>query len=160
MTNTTRLILLAAATALALPAAAGSWPPTPPRKAHAVAQSVPSAAQVPVGTPRAVADFEQVGGDAGWQPAQHKYVYVEGKWVHSDECDHAVRARAVTVAPQRAIDGFEPAGGDAGWQPSQHKYIFANGKFTMSDECDHAIRTVQRPTPAELESDRRLYSGG
>ena len=36
--------------------------------------------------------FEYIGGDGGWQLSQHKYVRLAGKFVHSEECDHAVRS--------------------------------------------------------------------
>jgi hypothetical protein len=72
-------------------------------------------------------------------------------------------AAAATTAAAKpataALAGFEQAGGDAGWQLVQHKYDFLDGKFTMSDECDHAVRIAQAPTPAEVESARRLSPG-
>lgn len=83
MSKTARFILLAAVTALALPASAGSWPPTPARKAYK--------AQGPAAAPRAIPDFEFIGGEGGWQLSQHKYDFVAGKVVMSDECDHAIR---------------------------------------------------------------------
>ena len=35
--------------------------------------------------------FEFVGGDTGWQPAVHKFVWSGGRFAHSDECDHVIR---------------------------------------------------------------------
>ena len=47
----------------------------------------------------AVNGFEYIGGDGGWQLAEHKYVLRDGRFAHSDECDHAIRsAQAVTPA--------------------------------------------------------------
>ena len=52
------------------------------------------------GTPAALAPksastvkdgFEYIGGEAGWQLSQHKYVLSGGKFVHGEECDHVVR---------------------------------------------------------------------
>ena len=108
MLKTVKLTIALAAATLVLPAAAGSWPPTPPRKA---AEKSPPA------------------------------------------------VRVVEAQQPKSIDGFEYVGGDAGWQLAQHKYEFTNGKLVMSDECDHAIRSAQAPTPAEVESARRLSPG-
>ena len=38
--------------------------------------------------------FEYIGGDTGWQVAQHKYVLRGGRFAHSEECDHVLRAAA------------------------------------------------------------------
>jgi hypothetical protein len=47
----------------------------------------------------AVNGFEYIGGDGGWQLAGHKYVLSNGRFVHSEECDHTIRAaQAVTPA--------------------------------------------------------------
>ena len=47
----------------------------------------------------AVNGFEYIGGDGGWQLAEHKYVFRNGRVAMSDECDHAIRsAQAVTPA--------------------------------------------------------------
>lgn len=35
--------------------------------------------------------FEFVGGETGWQPAVHKFVWSGGRFAHSDECDHVIR---------------------------------------------------------------------
>ena len=43
--------------------------------------------------------FEYTGGDAGWQPAQHKFVWNAGHFAHSAECDHAIHpAKGATPA--------------------------------------------------------------
>lgn len=40
-----------------------------------------------------------VGGEAGWQPTQHKYVRSAAGLVHSNECGHAIRSvKAPTAA--------------------------------------------------------------
>lgn len=103
-----RIAALAAAAALALPAVAGpSWPPTPPRKpalqpsqASAQPQSAPRVPAPPASKASQSNDgFEYVGGDAGWQLAQHKYDFAGGRFTMSDECDHAIRsAQAATPA--------------------------------------------------------------
>lgn len=110
MNRTAKLVAAVAVAMLALPAAAGSWPPTPPRKAPA------KAAQQKV-TPPLSAD----------------------------------------TADSRA--GFEFVGGETGWQPAGHKFVWVQGSFAHSEECDHAIRVVKAPTPAEVDSTRRLSPG-
>ena len=67
MFRTGRLILAMAVAALALPAAAGSWPNVPARKkATNVTQPAPAKSAV------AREDgFEFVGGETGWQLKSH-----------------------------------------------------------------------------------------
>lgn len=151
MLKTMRLISVAAAAALALPALAGSWPPIAPRKA-------PKAAAVSVTAPaaRSLDGFEATGDEAGWQLASPAYAFASGKLVRTDTAPGA----AVVVAKAAPTDaGFEYVGGETGWQPSQHKYVFAGGRFEMSDECDHAVRIVKAPTPDEVEATSKLYAG-
>ena len=119
MSRTLRIAALAAAAALALPAVAGpSWPPTPPRKpalqpSQATAQQQ-SATRALAPTPVSKASqsndgFEYVGGDAGWQLAQHKYDFAGGRFTMSDECDHAIRsAQAATPAEVEAARRESP----------------------------------------------------
>lgn len=53
--------------------------------------------------------FEYVGGEAGWQPAGHKFVRRAGRFVHSEECDHAIRVvRGPTAAEMDATNAFSP----------------------------------------------------
>lgn len=53
--------------------------------------------------------FEYVGGDSGWQPAPHRLVWVSGRFVHSDECDHAIRtAEAATSRDIEQMRAFSP----------------------------------------------------
>lgn len=53
--------------------------------------------------------FEYVGGDSGWQPASHRLVWVSGRFVHSDECDHAIRtAEAATSRDIERMRTFSP----------------------------------------------------
>ena len=100
MLRIARLIAATAVAALALPALAGSWPTILPRSA---APKAVQAAQGALAQKSAPPDgFEFIGGEAGWQPAQHKMERRAGRWVHSDECDHAIRA-AQAAAPQ-AVD--------------------------------------------------------
>ena len=98
MLKTLRLVTIAVAAALALPAVAGpSWPPTPPRKDAGKAPAIVKIVKAP--EIRSVDGFEYVGGEAGWQLSQHKYEFVNGKLAMSDECDHAIRkAEAATPA--------------------------------------------------------------
>jgi hypothetical protein len=101
--------------------------------------------------------FTYIGGDAGWEPSQHKYVQGAAGVVHSDECDHAVRP--ANTAPLSKGGGFEFIGGDAGWQPTQHKFVRTAAGLVHSNECDHAIRSVRAPTAAEVDANLRLYGG-
>ena len=96
MLKTLRLITLAAATALVLPAIAGSWPNLPARKAAEKPAAAAPAAK-PAKT-RSLDGFEPADGEAGWQLSQHKYELSKGKLVMSDECDHKVR-QAQAPAP-------------------------------------------------------------
>lgn len=150
MLKTMRLISVAAAAALALPALAGSWPPIAPRKAPKAA-----AVAVTAPAPRSVDGFEAIGGEPGWQLVNPTYGLAEGKLVRTDTAPAATTAATTTLAAA----GFEYVGGEAGWELSQHKYVFAGGSLAMSDECDHAIRIVKAPTPAEVEATSKLYPG-
>lgn len=93
MKATPKFLLAAVIGALALPAAAGSWPNLPVRKAGATKPASVQPAAIQAATvPRIATDgFEFIGGDTGWQLAQHKYLLVGGRFAHSDECDHAIR---------------------------------------------------------------------
>lgn len=155
MLKTMRLISVAAAAALALPALAGSWPPIAPRKAS----SPPAASVLPVpaAAQRSIDGFEFVGGEAGWQLAQPRYDNVSGTLVRVD--DGARTSVAATKTTGTGANGFDFVGGEGGWQLSQHKYDFTAGKFVMSNECDHTIRLVTAPAPAEVEATRALYGG-
>ena len=136
MLKTLKIAAIAAAVSLALPALAG-------------------------GPARSLGGFVSAGGDAGWQLAQHKYEFANGKLEMSADCDLGRIAPKIVKAPQaRSPDGFEPAGGEAGWQLAQHKYNLVDGKLVMSDECDHAIRAVKAPTAEDFEWMRRMYPHG
>lgn len=103
LNRTAKLTAAVAIALLALPAAAGSWPNIAPRKAPAKAQQVKvSPVRAPAGvaastapasevTPSYTNDFEYVGGDTGWQPAGHKFVWSAGRFAHSEQCDHVIR---------------------------------------------------------------------
>ena len=111
MLKTLRLVTLAVAAALVLPVVAGpSWPPTPPAKA--TGKATPPAVKVAKTPAKSVINgFEYVGGDAGWQLAQHKYDFVNGRLAMSDECDHAIRtAAAPTPAEIEATRRLSPGG--------------------------------------------------
>lgn len=82
-----------AVASLALPALAGT--PSPWNKPSSKAAQT-SAAVVEPAAPKAnvaTSGFEYAGGDTGWQIAEHKYVLSDGRFVHSADCDHAVRSR-------------------------------------------------------------------
>jgi hypothetical protein len=87
--------------ALAANAEAGSWPPVQKKSQAAEPVAVRPAKQSPeTALPPIVGGFEYVGGDTGWQLAQHRYVLSGGAFVHSAECDHARRSAAATPTPQ------------------------------------------------------------
>lgn len=161
MSKINALVALAIAT-LALPAMAGSWPNLPARKASTTAAGTwvaipPQSAQA---APVSNDGFAYIGGDGGWELVQHNYVLSNGRLVHSDECDHAVRAPAVAAPASNA--GFVNAGGgDGGWELARHKYVSINGRYAHSNECDHTVRArVWRgPTAAEVEDARIRYPG-
>lgn len=155
MLKTIRLMSVAAVAALVLPALAGSWPPTPPRKPSKAAPAVVSPA--PERAVRSLDGFEPTGGDAGWQLVQPTYVLSNGSLAR---VDNAARAALAVAESAPTPSDFEYAGGDTGWTLKQHKYVFAGGRFTMSDECDHAIRIVKAPTPGDIETARKLSPGG
>jgi len=150
MLKTMRLISVAAAAALALPALAGSWPPIAPRKAPKAA-----AVFVTAQAPRSIDGFEATPGEAGSQLVQPAYNFVSGKLVRANTTPRSAVATTRTAPPV----GFDYVGGDSGWALSQHKYVFAGGRLAMSDECDHAIRIVKAATPAEIETARMLSPG-
>lgn len=102
--------------------------------------------------------FKYIGGEGGWEPVQHSYVMNNGRFVHSDECDHAVRAPVARAAPA-FNGGFKYIEGEGSWEPAQHSYVLSNGRYAHSNECDHAIRAAQIPTAAEIEAVRMLYAG-
>lgn len=150
-----RIEKLAAAVAiamLALPAAAGSWPPTPPRKAPSkVAQIKP--AQVDA-SEQAINGFIAEPGENVASLAPVRYFASEGK-----QTGYTPRAAQVTADPRAARSGFEFVGGETGWQPTGHKFVWVGGGFAHSEDCDHAIRVVAGPTPAEVDSAKRLSPG-
>lgn len=50
--------------------------------------------------------FTYVGGDSGWEPASHKFVWAGGKFAHSSECDHEIR---MAKAPTPTLDELDAA---------------------------------------------------
>jgi hypothetical protein len=117
MLKTGRLIAAMAIATLALPAMAGSWPTLPaerkaPARTTQPAPAKPAAASVTQpkeGEARAGDGFEYVGGESGWRLAQHKYVWTAGRFVHSNECDHAIRtAKAPTPAEVESGRSLSP----------------------------------------------------
>jgi hypothetical protein len=93
-----KLAAAAAIALLALPAAAkqaiNGFIAEPGENVASLAPYAPPVTQGTAGSPAAHAGFEYVGGETGWQPAGHKFVRVGGAFVHSEECDHAIRVVA------------------------------------------------------------------
>jgi hypothetical protein len=115
-------LALAAFTA---PAFAGSWPNVPTSRGTLL-QSVPHPAQeatsgtfetrqakpfapAPRTAARAPDGFTFVGGDTGWEPANHKYVVTAQGLAHSNECDHMIRiVQGPTPAEVEATRSLSP----------------------------------------------------
>lgn len=71
-------------------------------------KSTRPAAQQQAGT---IDRFEFVGGETGWQLAQHKYEVRGGTFQHSAQCDHAIRtAAAPTQKELEAAKRLYPGG--------------------------------------------------
>lgn len=147
-----RLVAAAAIAMLALPAAAGSWPPTPPRKAPAkVAQA--EVAQVNA-SEQAINGFIAEPGENVASLAPVRYFANQGK-----QTVYTPSVAQGTADSRTARAGFEFVGGETGWQPTGHKFVWVAGNFAHSEECDHAIRVVRGPTPAEVDAAGRLSPG-
>ena len=55
--------------------------------------------------------FTEGVGDSGWDLAQHKYIRSAGRFVHSQECDHAIRVvKGPTPAELEAVRAASPGG--------------------------------------------------
>lgn len=157
-----RTAIAIAIAALALPAAAGSWPNLPARKAAAnAAQPAPAKPLIAV-SPRSSDGFVEGAGEAGWSLEQYSYFRTEegpGEAIYAPR-KFATSKPARDAAPaNRIVNGFEYVGGDGGWQPAPHRLVWNAGRFAHSDECDHVIRTAKAATPEELESVRNLSPG-
>ena len=150
--RTGRFMLAAAIAAIALPAAAGSWPNLPASK-PAVAKPRLSLTAVP---PQSRDGFIEGTGDAVSSLEQYRYFRTEE---YRGKDTIAYTDSAPDTADTLSKGGFEYIGGDAGWQLSQHKYVRVAGKFQHSEECDHAVRAVKAPTPREVEEVRKVYPG-
>lgn len=145
-------VLAAAIAALALPAAAGSWPNLPARKPAAATPST-SIVAVP---PQSRDGFVMGAGDEISSLEQYRYFPSEE---YRGKAKFAFGAAAPSAADTLSKGGFEFVGGDTGWQLSQHKYVLAGGKFAHSEECDHVIRVVKAPTREEIETAKGLSPG-
>jgi hypothetical protein len=44
--------------------------------------------------------FEYTGGESGWQLAPHRLALRDGRFVHSADCDHELRAAATPTASE------------------------------------------------------------
>lgn len=149
--RTARIIFAATFAALALPAAAGSWPNLPVIKPATKTPSTWTA--VP---PQSPAGFVEEAGDA--VSSLEQYRYFRGEEVRGNK---PFAKATAPLEPQRNLSGggFEFIGGEGGWNLSQHKYVLVAGKLAHSQECDHAIRTVKAPTPEELEATKKVSPG-
>lgn len=148
---------LTLATALiAIPAAAGSWPDLPARKALAPSAQVKGAAQrAPA---KSLDGFVVQDGESISTLEPVRYFTNEEK-----ETIYVARVKAGT-APVRDVvttsaNGFEYIGGEIGWQPSNHKLVWSAGRFVHSDQCDHVIRSAKAATPTEMESTNAMSPG-
>lgn len=96
MSRTNILAAAVAAIALAGPAAVnagvGSWPQTASKPTTMPANATVAAPAAKKSAGAIVNGFEYIGGDGGWQLVQHRYVVNNGRLVHSEECDHAIRS--------------------------------------------------------------------
>lgn len=53
--------------------------------------------------------FEYVGGETGWRPVGHKFIWSAGSFAHSEECDHAIRVvSGPTAAEVEATKALSP----------------------------------------------------
>lgn len=148
---TLTLLVAAALATIALPAAAGSWPNLPAKKAPARTVTAPAPAAV------AAPDGFVLGAEeGGYSLQQYSYFRQEEDSVTGPKRPIVAAAGVTAVV---ANDPFEAVGGDTGWQLKQHKYVFAAGRLAHSEECDHAIRTATAPTPAEIERARNASPG-
>lgn len=107
---------------------------------------------------RATSDgFVYVGGDVGWELAQHRYFDVEGP-------RHAPRASngATSVpAASGAVPGdFEFVGGETGWQLVPHAYALRGGRFVRSDPILAGAQPAAKVSTRDIEEMARLYTGG
>ena len=101
MTRIPKLVVSLAIAAFAIPALAQS-PKDPSRKPSTDA-TAPTIAIKPLAVNGAAPDlasggFAYRGEGIGWEITSHKYVFRDGGFVMSDECDHAVR---IVKAPTR-----------------------------------------------------------
>ena len=118
MLRTSYIATALAIGALSLPALAGSWPNIPARKAQ-VASNTDCCAAKPAAkatrdtasreSPKAIGGFVYIGGEPGWTLAQHKFVLEGGRFVHSEECDHAIRTvKGPTPDETDSVKRFSP----------------------------------------------------
>lgn len=156
LNRTARLVAAVAVAMLALPADAGSWPPTPQRKAPAKVAQV-ELAQVD-GSEPAINGFIAEPGEnvASLAPVRY-FTNEEKETVYMPRVADRGVAASGSLTPR--MSGFEFVGGETGWQPTGHKFVWAGGRFAHSEECDHAIRVVRGPTPADVDALRRLSPG-
>lgn len=117
------LIAVAALSALALPAfAAGDdiqyrsagyasdlLPYTTETSTPAPASRATAERAAPAIAAKGADGFQFVGGETGWALVPHIFVWRDGRFAHSDECDHAVRvAQVPTPAEVDAARNLSP----------------------------------------------------
>lgn len=107
------LVIALLATAFAFPALAGPGLNLSARPARTFeAPPVISAAErsQPATKPVVQGGFEEIGGEAGWQLAQHRYVLKDGKFVHGNECDLVIRSARATTSTHIESGSVESPG--------------------------------------------------
>ena len=99
---------LAIAAMAATSAMAGGWPNIPARKAatssdccSVAAKSANATTAQTAKTPRLISPdgFEYLGGDSGWQLAQHKYEFRNGRFAHAPDCPVSIAKAGGNLAP-------------------------------------------------------------
>lgn len=163
MFKTGKLVAAMAIATLAMPAMAGSWPNVPARKAPANAAQPAPAKSLIASPPQSADGFVTEAGEGSWSLEQYRYFQTEegrGESVYAPRKFAASKPAKNVATTKGSVNGYEYVGGEAGWQLAPHKFVWSAGRFAHSDECDHVIRTAMAPTPAELDSVRKLYPGG
>jgi hypothetical protein len=101
--------------------------------------------------------FVHVGGDAGWEPAQHRYFDLES----SRHAPRASNTAASVPAPYGAVPGdFVFVGGDTGWQPAPQPLAWRSGRVVRSKPMQVQAPAATKVTASDTEEAARLYPGG
>ena len=101
--------VFAIAAMAATSAMAGGWPNIPAKKVAASsadccsvsAKNEKATNNQSSKTPRLISPdgFEYLGGEAGWQLAQHKYEYRNGRFTHAPDCPVSIAKAGGNLAP-------------------------------------------------------------